>query len=172
MDSERFGRKSPRLKGYDYTEAGAYFVTICTLNRVRLFGDVVDDAMRLNTLGEVVFSCWDDLPRHYSHVELDAFVVMPNHVHGIIVLIDENGEGLRPSPTTPKRHALTEVVRAFKSFSTRRINEQRDILGVSVWQRSFHDHIIRNEKELNILREYILYNPAKWSADRYYEGGS
>ena len=99
---DRPARKSPRLKDYDYAQDGAYFVTICTQNRAHLFGTVVDQEMRLNVFGGIVQTCWDDLVNHYSHIELDVFVVMPNHVHGIVVILNEspvsaNREGLRPS---------------------------------------------------------------------------
>jgi putative transposase len=170
-------RRSPRLKDYDYSQDGAYFVTMCTQNRLTLFGEVGGETMQLNTWGQLVQLCWDNLSDHYPHIELDAFVVMPNHVHGIIVMNDLSGsvmrEGLRPSPTDtfekPKLQRLTEIVRAFKSFSVRRINEGRNTPGTAIWQRSFHDHIIRSERELNILREYTYTNPAKWNADRYFE---
>lgn len=172
---DRPARKSPRLKDYDYAQDGAYFVTICTQNRAHLFGTVVDQEMRLNVFGGIVQTCWDDLVNHYSHIELDVFVVMPNHVHGIVVILNEspvsaNREGLRPSPTM-KPHRLTEIVRAFKSFSARRMNERRNTPGQSVWQRSFHDRIIRSEKECNILREYMLTNPARWQTDMFYSSG-
>ncbi len=136
------------------------------------------DAVRLNAAGEIVRACWDNLPDHYPNIELDVFVVMPDHVHGIVFINDEIrvsnvGEGLRPSPTnTFRKHGLTEIVRAFKSFSARRINQLRDSPGTQVWQRSFHDHIIRDERELNTLRTYILCNPALWAADQYYAAES
>ena len=165
-------RKSPRLKGYDYSQSGAYFVTICCHQRVHLFGDVADGEMMLDTLGCIVETCWDDLPNHYDNIRLDAFVVMPNHVHGIIFISggDGVGEGLKPSPapTTTKRHGLTEIVRGLKNFSARKINQLRDTPGTAVWQRSFHDHIIRSEKSLNHLREYVENNPARWQTDTFY----
>lgn len=167
-------RRSPRLKDYDYSQHGAYFVTICTHNRINLFGSIDREEMTLNPFGEVVKQSWFELPKHYLNLELDEFVVMPNHVHGIIVLTTEvhGREGLRPSPTAESRrtnYGLTEIVRAFKSFSARHINVMRNMSGTSVWQRSFHDHIIRNERQLNILREYTIYNPVRWAADTYHE---
>ncbi len=128
--------------------------------------------MKLNSYGEIVWDGWHDLTTHYINLELDSFVVMPNHVHGIILLIDPIqvvGEGLRPSST--KKHGLTEIVRALKSFSARRINEKRNAVGKPVWQRSFHDRIIRNERELNKLRNYVNNNPAKWAEDTFYARG-
>ena len=149
-------RKSPRLQGYDYASEGAYFVTICTQNRVHLFGEVVDGEMMLNTLGCVVETCWDDLPTHYNNIQLDAFVVMPNHVHGIIFISGGDDD---------VRHGLTEIVRGFKTFSARKINHVRDTPGTAIWQRSFHDHIIRDARGLNNIRAYIATNPARWHAD-------
>jgi len=100
-DPNRHHRRSIRLKNYDYSQAGAYFVTICTHGHIHLFGEVVDGEMRLNPFGEIVQAVWFDLPQHYGHVQLDAFVVMPNHVHGIIVLTADPvvGAGLNPAPT-------------------------------------------------------------------------
>jgi putative transposase len=175
FNPQRPARKSPRLRDYDYGQEGAYFVTICTHNREAIFGDVVNGEMQLSSCGAIIQKCWDDLPKHYVNIELDMFVVMPNHVHGIGVIVGEIGlvgEGLKPSPTAfaNNKHGLTEIVRGFKTFSARRINKLRDTPGARVWQRSFHDHIIRSERELNTLRQYIEYNPARWEADRYYGG--
>ena len=181
-------RRSIRLRGYDYARAGAYCVTICTQGRKCLFGDIVDDVMRLNDAGQVTRDAWDGLPEHYAGVELDAFVVMPNHVHGIVVLSDSTqctvGAGLKPAPTGPDvtdvdvldtaesqpvamhRHGLSEIVRAFKTFSSRRINEMRNVSAVPVWQRNYYEHIIRNADALNRIRKYIANNPARWELDR------
>ncbi len=162
-------RRSIRLRDYDYARAGAYFITVCAHNRECLFGEIIDGEIRLNAFGELAQFCWDDLPKHYPNVELDAFVIMPNHVHGIIVLTDSVGAGLRPAPTTMKfkRHGLTEIVRALKSFSARRINESKSSQGTQVWQRNYYEHIIRNERDLNTIREYIVNNPLKWELDEY-----
>ena len=120
-------RRALRLPGYDYAQVGAYFVTICTRDRICVLGDVVDGEVRLSELGEMVNSVWLELPRHYPYVRLDAWVVMPNHVHGILLLEPDDDmagaglkprAGLKPAPTGPKmRHGLPEVVRAFKTFS-------------------------------------------------------
>ena len=166
LDSERHYRRSLRLKGYDYSRDGAYFVTICTKNRECLFGEIVNGSMLLTPFGEIVGACWDDLPCHYQHMELDAFVVMPNHIHGVIVLADTVvGAGFKPAPTR-KRHGLPEIIRAFKTFSSRRINGLRNAPGTSLWQRGYYEHIIRNENSLNDIRNYIQFNPAMWQWDR------
>ena len=160
---EKHRRRSIRLPDYDYSQAGAYFVTTCTHNRACLFGDIVDGEMRLNEDGRLAQSVWEALPKHYSHVESDAFVVMPNHVHGIIVLTATPvGAGLKPDPT---RHGLPEIVRTFKTFSGRRINQSRGTPGTSVWQRNYYEHVIRNDTTLNRLRQYIAENPARWAED-------
>ena len=145
-------RKNIRLRHFDYSQRGAYFVTICTHDRERLLGDVVDDQVRLNDEGRIVLECWHNLPNHYEHVKLDEFVVMPNHVHGIIVITDpvrgislnEERAGLKPAPTS--MHSLSEIVRGFKTLSSRRINRLQDKPGQPVWQRSFYEHVIRDEK--------------------------
>ena len=165
-------RKSIRLSGYDYAMAGGYFVTICTYNRECLLGEILGSEMSLTRAGEIVLECWNDLPNHYPYVEADEFVVMPNHVHGIIFLTDqlgadlksENvGAGFKPAPT--RRHPLPEIVRAFKTFSSRRINELRGSPGVPVWQRNYYERVIRDERELEAIRQYIVDNPAKWAED-------
>src|SRR5437870_10401836 len=122
-------RRSIRLKHYDYSQSGAYFVTIVMKGRSCLLGDIVDEEIRLNNIGHAVQDVWQNLVQHYPRVELDVFIVMPNHVHGIIVIVDHRGTvgaGLSPAPTpapTKRRHGLPEIVRAFKSFSARIINE-------------------------------------------------
>jgi len=165
-------RRSIRLKHYDYSQSGAYFVTIVMKGRSCLLGDIVDEEIRLNNIGHAVQDVWQNLVQHYPRVELDVFIVMPNHVHGIIVIVDHRGTvgaGLRPAPTpapTKRRHGLPEIVRAFKSFSARIINEMRHTPGVPIWQRNYFEHVIRSEESLNRIRQYILDNPARWAFDR------
>jgi REP element-mobilizing transposase RayT len=162
-------RRSIRLKGYDYTQCGAYFVTICTWRRGILFGAVVDGAMILNENGRLVQSVWEDLPNHYTNVALDAFVVMPNHVHGIIILNNggnDVGAGLKPAPTPAHIHGLPEIVRALKTFTARRINELHKSPGAPVWQRNYYEHIIRNEADWRRIFDYIQNNPACWQEDQ------
>jgi REP-associated tyrosine transposase len=161
-------RRSIRLRGYDYSLAGAYFVTVCVRKQEFLFGDVVEGEMRLNDAGWIVQATWDGLPSHYAGVRIDAFVIMPNHVHGIIVLTERDvGAGFKPAPTDEcRRHGLSEIVRGFKTFSSRRINELHETPGVSVWQRNYYEHIIRNDDSMNRIRKYIVDNPARWAFDR------
>jgi REP-associated tyrosine transposase len=143
-------RHSLRLKGYDYSRAGAYFITVCTHRRVPLFGDVIEANVRLNDIGAIVNQSWVNLPNHYPEIELDAFIVMPNHVHGIIILSDE--------PDT--RHGIPEIVRGFKTLA----NEHRRA-GAALWQRGYYEHVIRDERALNRIRAYITNNPVRWTDD-------
>jgi REP element-mobilizing transposase RayT len=169
-------RRSIRLKGYDYTRAGAYFVTICTKDRTCLFGDVADGVMRLNQMGHIVRQCWLAIPEHFPHVLLDEFVVMPNHVHGIIVIMATHIVGARHAVpqqfgkpeqfAKPVPGSIPTIVRSFKSAATKRINHHRGTPGAPVWQRDYFEHIIRNDESLNRIREYILNNPLQWALDR------
>ena len=147
-------------------------MTVCVRDRHCLFGEIMDGENILNEYGQVVTRCWHDLINHYAGITLDAFVVMPNHMHCIIVinndfgagLNDNVGAGLKPAPTD-KRHGLSEIVRAFKTFSSRYINQIRNTAGMPVWQRNYYEHIIRDEKELQTIREYIVNNPMQWELD-------
>jgi putative transposase len=163
-------RQGLRLKRYDYSQAGAYFVTICAHGKACLFGDVIGSEVKVNELGRKVQAVWDDLPVHYPHVATDAFVVMPNHVHGVVVLRDV-GAGFKPARTAEpartalRRHGLSEIVRAFKTFSARRINEFRETSGAPVWQRNYYEHIIRDDADYNRIAEYVANNPKRWAED-------
>ena len=160
-DMEKHRRRSIRLREYDYSQTGAYFIKLVVYDRAVLFGEIAGGETRLNEFGRIVERAWADLPEHYLNVQCDAFVVMPNHIHGIIVL---GGAGFKPAPT--RRHGLPEIVRALKTFSARRINEIRHTPGAPVWQRNYYEHIIRGDGELLRVREYILNNPLEWDNDR------
>ena len=161
----KFKRRSIRLKGYDYSQAGRYFVTICTYKSRCIFGKVKDKRICLNRAGVIIERCWNDLETRYNgEIHIDEFIVMPNHVHGIIFIPDLGRAGFKPAPT--RKHPLSEIVRAFKTFSSRRINELRNSPGTPVWQRNYYEHVIRNESDYRQIGEYILYNPAKWEMDR------
>jgi putative transposase len=154
------GRRSIRLGGYDYSYPGAYFVTVCATRRGLVFGWISDGRVVENANASIVRDCWLDLPNHYPHVSLDTFVVMPDHIHGIIVLRETDGAGgaragLKPAPTggggsadVGVRHGLPEIVRALKTYSARRINATRGTPGASIWQRGYYERIVRNEREL------------------------
>lgn len=183
-DPEKHHRQSLRLKGYDYTSAGMYFITICTHQRQCLFGEIVAGEMQLSNDGKIVRSHWLKLPKYHPHLQLDAFVVMPNHFHGILVLTDTSvGAGLagnqsmrtekpetKPAPThiaaPTNHHGIPEIIRGFKTFSARRINQRQKVSGVPVWQRNYYEHIIRNETSLQRLQQYIHNNPFSWQEDQ------
>ncbi len=173
-DPRRHHRHSIRLKGYDYSLSGAYFITVCVHHGQCVLGEIHDTAMRLSPYGSIVAASWESLLDHYPFIELDAFVVMPNHVHGVVALVNAPTDtlpiedtGLESAPPrNVHRHGLPEIVRAFKSFSARRINESKGIQGQPVWQRNYYEHIIRNERAYLAIREYILSNPANWGVDK------
>ncbi|MFH1732726.1 MAG: transposase [Planctomycetota bacterium] len=126
--------------------------------------------MALSAPGQLVQSAWEDLPTHHRHVELDAFVVMPNHVHGIIVLRDGGTAGRAPTETPPAfgkpQHGdLSTIVRSFKATVTKELNRRHGTLGAPLWQRNYYEHVIRNAKEWDALRQYIAANPAQWPLD-------
>lgn len=160
----RYRTESIRKKGFDYSRPGSYFVTICTKNRKHLFGEimitndietnVVLKRMVLNESGKIVADCWYDLPNHYEYIRLDEFVVMPDHVHGIITI---------NNPLDDKKyHGLPEFIRAFKSFSSRRISETRNSNKQQIWQPGYYDHIINGDDDLISIRNYIIRNPDNW----------
>lgn len=177
-------RQSIRLRGFDYGSTGAYFVTIVTQGRECVFGDVVGGHMVLNDVGRMVWDVWNDIPGQYPGVDVDTFVVMPNHAHGIIwIRTDGVGAGPRACPGQEQsRHAgqpqgvaptpmsLFDAVHRFKSFTTARYR-----FGVAehgwppfpgrLWQRNYWEHVIRNEQSLHAIRQYIADNPAIWETD-------
>ncbi|MBF0219052.1 MAG: hypothetical protein HQL49_05925 [Gammaproteobacteria bacterium] len=178
-------RRSIRLQGYDYSQAGAYFVTICTHNRECLFGEIVDGEMRLNEAGNIARQCWDDIPIHFPQVDLDEFVVMPNHIHGIVVITGNVGAknfspqpqpnfspqpqpnfSPLPQPTRPCGTSKTigSIVRGFKIGVTKWMRNNTPIY--DVWQRNYWEQIVRNTPELNRIREYIHNNPVQWELDK------
>ena len=186
-------QKSPRLNGYDYRSVGMYFVTICTHARSFLFGDVVNGTMVLSLMGQRAAECWAEIPTHFVGVGIDGFVVMPNHVHGIIEIKPLEGSqsthrGSKSSsvgrdatccvstndspPSQARPHveagSLGAIVRAYKSAVTRQIRQAIQKPEIFVWQRRYHDHIIRNDADLNRIREYVQNNPVHWQEDRYY----
>ena len=170
-DPEKHDRRSIRLPDYDYGQPGAYFVTICTHDRVCLFGDVVDGRMHPTDFGRITRDEWRRTKRVRDNVALDTFVVMPNHVHGIVVIThrpDSRGESPF-APTTREfrspSHTLGAIVRGFKGAATRRVNRRRGTPGEPVWQRGYYEHVIRTRRALDRIRRYICQNPARWHRD-------
>src|SRR3970040_2944705 len=167
---EQNHRRSIRLQGYDYAQEGVYFVTVCTQNRVCLCGAVADGAMQLNNPGQIAKAAWDELPARFPSVRLDAFIVMPNHVHGIIMVgaqfiapSDGFGTATINQGAINRAPTLGEMVRAYKAVSTRLIRQA----GTPdfAWQRNYYEHVIRDEESLNRIRQYILDNPERWEFD-------
>lgn len=170
-DPDKRHRRSIRVRGYDYRNAGAYYITLVTHDRQCLFGEIVDVEMRLNEYGQIAAACWEDIPHHFENVELDTFVMMPNHVHGIVVITDNVGathaSPLRKPqlPRGPVSRSLAAIIGSFKSATTKRINEMRGMQGATIWQHNYYEHIIRDENDLNRIREYIFNNPSRWAED-------
>ncbi len=173
-------RKSVRLKNYDYTSAGAYFVTICTHQKQTLFGDVTEGNMRLNDYGNIIKEEWYRTAHIRQEIELDEFIIMPNHVHGVVwihlskELVSNETVGARgPSPLLHQmqrpmgtgKKSLGSFVGGFKSVCTKHINELRQTPSMPVWQRNYYERIVRNEDELNAIRSYIENNPKTWDDD-------
>lgn len=195
--SDRFKNKyriePARLKNWDYGSNASYFVTICTVDRICFFGNVADDEMILNDLGLIARDCWLQIPDHFSFVKLGGYVVMPNHVHGIVIIdepVDEP-DGIRndlrnvetrliaslPNPNNNNQpggitgnknpmlqNNLSKIIRWYKGQTT---FESRKINEDFAWQPRFHDHIIRNKKSFYQISEYIINNPLKWSEDQF-----
>jgi REP element-mobilizing transposase RayT len=155
-DPERHHRRSVRIPGYDYSQPGWCFVTVCTHLREPLFGDLERGRMRLTAFGEIVVDTWFQIDVVDEHLALDEFFLMPDHLHGIIIITDQTPRG---APT------LGCIVARFKSHSARRINRQRGTPGAPVWQRSFYEHVIRNERDLERIRKYIANNRWRWPED-------
>jgi REP element-mobilizing transposase RayT len=203
-------RRSIRLDGYDYSQPGIYFITLCTYNRECLFGEILNGEMRLNEFGKMTQQCWLEIPNHFPQTQLDEYIIMPDHIHGIIILNDFVGVqnvgaknvgtknvgaknvgaknvgaknvGAKnfsplPIPTpmpipTPEQYitpfrspskTIGSIIRGFKIGVTKWFRQNTDIY--VVWQRNFYEHIIRNEVELNRIRQYIIDNPKKWKTD-------
>ncbi|MEL6152046.1 MAG: transposase [Chloroflexota bacterium] len=164
-------RKSPRLQGYDYTQSGAYFVTICTYQRVHTFGHIHDDTMVLSACGKIACRELESMPDYWGdRVDIDLFVVMPNHIHVIVLLVGTRfsasgfvADGQKAVPT------LGHVIGAYKSGVTRMARKSGAISKYdTLWQTRFHDHIIRNDRELNDIRSYVVNNPAQWREDTFF----
>jgi REP element-mobilizing transposase RayT len=169
---EKHHRRSVRLKGYDYFSTGAYFVTICTWNRDCLFGEIIEGKIELNEYGKVVQQEWMHSGDIRPNVELDEYVIMPNHFHGIVIINAGNiCRGMaRHAPTgrqfaKPIANSLSTIIGAFKSAVTKLIKILRKNPGMPVWQRNYFERVIRNEKELFRIREYICFNPVQWDMD-------
>jgi putative transposase len=187
-------RRSIRLPIYDYASPGAYFITVCVWKGECMLGEVVDGDMRLNELGHLAHDFWMDVSAHFPSVSIDAFTIMPNHLHAIVVIqtpstvvgdAEEGEEDARrgavaaplavpppaagPGPIAQsqiEKPTLGQIVGYYKYQTTKQINRLRDMPGVPFWQRNYWEHVVRNEESLNRIREYIENNPARWSEDQ------
>ena len=183
IDAGTHRRRSIRLQGYDYFQAGAYFVTICTQNGECLFWDATGEEAQPGAAGKMIQTVWDAMPAYYPGVDVDKFVVMPNHIHGIIIVgadpcacpapraCPELGQPQGVAPTRYKRLSLPDVVHRFKSMTTKRYADGVKQLGWppfqgKLWQRNYWEHVIRDEADYLRICEYIQNNPAKWAQDR------
>ena len=168
-DPELHHRRSIRLPHWDYAESGAYFVTLCAFERARLFGAVRDDQMGLNRIGEIVAEEWLRSAEIRSEIQLDDFVVMPNHLHAIVFIVrygsDGGPAGGRPFSGTANR-SLSALIQGFKSSAARRIGRLQKTNSRPVWQRNYYERVLRNDRELERAREYVLDNPRKWAEDK------
>lgn len=186
---EKHHRRYIRLKGYDYSQAGLYFITIRCQNRIYRFGEVVDGKMALNKYGEIAYNEWLKLSERFFNFELDVFQIMPNHIHGIILLHDFSvvctvGAGFTPTQndhdiraTARVAPTVNDIVGAYKSLVANGCLEiwKSQWAGVNpvpimgkLWQRNYYEHIIRNEQSYQTISNYIINNPAKWTNDKFY----
>jgi REP element-mobilizing transposase RayT len=172
----KYAIQSSRLPGYDYAQNGLYFVTICTKNREEFFGIIENGKMVLNGIGEIVQDELLKTPRIRKNVNLDQWIIMPNHLHIIIEIYNTDaycrdalqcvstGDMQYKNKFGPQINNLSSIIRGFKGIVTKRVH----ICGFDyfAWQFRFYDHIIRNDESLNKIREYIINNPAMWERDR------
>ena len=168
-------RKATRLGEHDYSRQGYYFVTVCARSRRSAFGEIEGGKMCLNALGALTEERWREIPGHFPDAGLDEFIVMPNHIHGIVIIGEANcsGRGAYMRPLQSERRdadrskmRLSRIMQGFKASVTRTSRKRWNDRAFG-WQRSFYDHIIRSDAELNRVREYIRNNPLKWAFDRY-----
>jgi putative transposase len=178
-------RRSIRIPEYDYSYPGAYFITICTYKHESLFGEIENGEMKLTEFGQIAHNRWRLLPERFINIQMDQFVVMPNHIHGILVITDPDlvGAGLAPAPEAiaqphagqpqglPLRPTVGYVVGAYKSLV---VNEclkickiKQEIMG-KIWQRNYYEHVIRDHKSFQNITNYIIHNPAQWEQDQLF----
>ncbi|MGB0929693.1 MAG: transposase [Chitinophagales bacterium] len=174
--------ESARLKGWDYSNNGMYFITICTHHKLHFFGNIVNDIMLLNDIGKVAHQFWEDIPKYSPFIELGVFVVMPNHTHGILIIDKENNDWRDKEPMleieydpnnakefmskiSPKSGTISRILSSYKAAVTKQARKIHPDYG---WQERFHEHIIRNEESFKRIENYILTNPENWEKDKFY----
>jgi putative transposase len=169
-------RRSIRLKGYDYSTKGAYFLTLCTYQNECLFGEIINGEMYINEYGQIVTEEWMQSSIIRKEIELDESVVMPNHFHAIVFINPDiedtvGAQGIAPSSegiAYRKSKSISTLVAGFKTAVTKRINILRNAPGNAVWQRNYYENIIRNENALDKIRQYTINNPSSWEVDKFY----
>lgn len=166
-------RKSIRLSGYDYSQQGAYYITIVTNKRKCVFGEIIRGEIQLSKIGSIVDNVWLSIPEHFPHVTAEVYQIMPNHIHGIIVIVGARHavplQGIE-NFGKPVRGSIPTIVRSFKSEVTRRVNVLRNTPGEILWQRNYYEHVIRDEKEYQAMFDYIIMNPQNWEDDAEFFG--
>ena len=183
-------RRSIRLKGYDYSQAGAYFITICCEHRICRFGKIENNEMILNELGNIAYNEWAKLAERFANFELDVFQIMPNHMHGIIVLKNMVGAGFTPAQNDGMVLGQSQVLGQPQGIAPTTVSTVGDIVGAykslvfndcleiyksknermgKLWQRDYYEHIIRNDQSYQTISAYIINNPSKWGDDKFYK---
>lgn len=159
-------RQSHRLRYYNYSREGIYFVTICTRDRQCLFGEISEVTMKLSEMGKIAEKCWNDIPKHFPHMVLDDYIVMPNHIHGIIIINQslKKGECYSPLQLRGTSKTIGSAIRGFKIGVTQWARKNTTLN--DVWQRNYYEHVVRNDLSFYQIKEYILHNPEKWSQDK------
>ena len=164
-------RQSIRLKKYDYAQPGAYFVTVVSQKRMNIFGEIVNGEMHLNQAGKIVEQTWLEIPKHFPNINVDIFIIMPNHIHGIIQIMENAHVGARhASPLQKpqngvKPQSIGAIIGSFKSAVTRQLHQTRIINQENIWQRNYYEHIIRDEADTQQIADYIETNPINWQYD-------
>ena len=186
-DLQKHHRRSIRLRGYDYSQSGIYFVTICTQNHLHLYGEIVDGKMALNGAGKMIQKIWNEISNDFPNIQLHEFTMMPNHIHGIIEIVEADSistldvdpdsvpptsrADMESAPTATVAVPLSKIVQSFKRHTTIEYIKmvKQNILpsfDKRIWQRNYWEHIVRNENEYNGISQYIVDNPAKWQNDK------
>lgn len=177
----KYKTDSIRLKNWDYSAKGFYFITIAVKNRENILGNIDNEKMILNEYGYIVNNHWENLANHYNNIKLDEFIIMPNHIHGIIIINNNDVNTQHPADTshpvenvktnndkyTRRKMLIPKIIGRFKMNTSKLINIKRGTQGNPFWQRNYYDRIIRTEKELENVRNYIKNNPVNWKKDKY-----
>ncbi len=176
-------RRSIRIKGYDYSATGMYFITICTWNHLHLFGEIQNDRMIIDKYGKIAEKEWFKTGELRNNIKLHEYIIMPNHFHGIIEIVNCHSLDCRGTARRalkdfrastkeqfgkPSSNTIPTIIRSFKGAVTKRIRELENNSGLNIWQKNYYEHIIRNEDSYLKISEYILTNPLKWRLDKYF----